>query len=89
MSRAAYEIRVVGVVPSRLVEDFERVTVSADPAGAILRADLADQAELHGLLDALRRDGLVLVDVRREQVYESHDELASSHDSPDVSDGGL
>jgi hypothetical protein len=69
MSRAAYEIHVVGHVPARLLEDFERVTVSPDLAGATLRAELADQAELHGLLDALRRDGLTLVDVRREQPY--------------------
>jgi len=71
MSRAAYEIHVVGQVPARLLEDFEKLTVSPDPAGATLRADLADQAELHGLLDALRRDGLTLVDVRREQPYDA------------------
>ena len=69
MSRAAYEIRVTGELPPRLSEDFERVTVSADSAGATLHADLIDQAELHGLLEALRRDGLVLVEVRREQVF--------------------
>ena len=68
MSRVAYEIRVVGEVPPRLLEDFDTITVSADPAGATVRADLADQAELHGLLDALRRDGLTLVDVRRDQM---------------------
>jgi hypothetical protein len=44
--------------------------VYTDPAGATLRAELADQAELHGLLDALRRDGVVLVDVRRDEFYE-------------------
>lgn len=71
MSRAAYEIHVVGQVPARLLEDFEKLTVSPDPAGATLHADLADQAELHGLLDALRRDGLTLVDVRREQPYDA------------------
>jgi hypothetical protein len=32
-----------------------------------MRAYLADEAELNGILDALRRAGLVLVDVRREQ----------------------
>ena len=79
MTRAAYEIHVVGQVPARLLEDFERVTVAPDLAGATLRADLADQAELHGLLDALRRDGLTLVDVRREQPYE----LPAGEDSTD------
>jgi hypothetical protein len=71
MSRAAYEIRVTGDLPPRLSEDFERVTVSADGSGATLYADLIDQAELHGLLDALRRDGLALVEVRREQGFRS------------------
>jgi hypothetical protein len=71
MSRVAYRIRVTGAVPPRFFEDFSRVTVAADEAGTTLLADLADMAELHGLLDALRRDGLVLVEVRREHVAES------------------
>jgi hypothetical protein len=87
MSRVAYQIRVVGEVPDAFFEDFNRVTVAVDQVGTTLRADLTDQAELHGLLDALRRDGLVLVEVRREQQFESdpetsdvdaHDELPRS-----------
>lgn len=70
MSRVAYQIRVVGAVPARLLEDFTQVTVSLDHVGTTLRADLSDQAELHGLLDALRRTGLELVEVRREPVIE-------------------
>jgi len=71
MSRSAYEIRVLGEVPEDLIHDFERARVSVDPVrGTTIRAELADEAELHGILDALRRAGLVLVDVRREQVYE-------------------
>jgi hypothetical protein len=69
MPKVAYEIRVLGEVPPRLFEDFEQVTVSTDQLGATLRAELADQAALHGLLEALRREGLVLVDVRREPPY--------------------
>jgi hypothetical protein len=70
MSRSAYEIRVLGVVPEELILDFEGVSFSVDPVGTTMRAELADEAELHGILDALRRAGLVLVDVRREQVYD-------------------
>jgi len=70
MSRSAYEIRVLGEVPEELLADFERVTIAVDPVGTTMRAELADEAELHGILDALRRSGLVLVDVRREQVFE-------------------
>ena len=70
MSRAAYEIRAVGEVPPRVLEDFPGVTVSLDVAGTIIHADLTDEAELHGVLDALRRGGFTLVDVRRETDYD-------------------
>jgi hypothetical protein len=86
MSRVAYRIRVAGAVPPRFFEDFSRVSVADDEAGTTLRADLADMAELHGLLDALRRDGLVLVEVRREQVLdsESHEATGNSRETPPV-----
>jgi hypothetical protein len=74
MSRVAYQIRVTGELPERFFEDFSRVTVAVDPVGTTLRADLTDQAELNGLLDALRRDGLVLLEVRREQVFDADDQ---------------
>ena len=69
MSKAAYEIRAAGNVPVSVVEDFEGVTVSTDPAGSTIHVHLADEAELHGLLDALRRGGFLLIDVRRDPVY--------------------
>jgi len=73
-------------VPPRFFEDFSRVSVADDEAGTTLRADLADMAELHGLLDALRRDGLVLVEVRREQVpdSENHETTSNSRETPPV-----
>jgi hypothetical protein len=85
MSRATYEIRVDGVVSQRLLDDFDGVTIVADPAGTTMLADFADGAELHGFLGALRRAGLVLVDVRREHVYEplnSAGQREGSSDSP-------
>jgi hypothetical protein len=69
MSRVVYQIRVAGALPDRFFEDFSRVTVAVDPVGTTLRADLTDQAELNGLLDALRRDGFVLLEIRREQDF--------------------
>jgi hypothetical protein len=66
MSRVAYEIRVTGEVPPRLLEDFDKITLIVDPVGTTMIADLSDETELHGILDALRRSGLVLVDVRRQ-----------------------
>ncbi|MDZ5623055.1 hypothetical protein SFC88_19610 [Nocardioides sp. HM23] len=66
MSRAAYEIRAVGEVPRELLDDFEGMTVSANPAGTTIHVVLGDEAELHGLLEALSREGFVVVDVHRE-----------------------
>ena len=66
MPRAAYEIRAAGAVPARLLDDFAGVTATVEPVRTTIRANLADEAELHGLLDALRREGFLLVDVRRD-----------------------
>ncbi len=66
MSRSAYEIRAVGDVPSKLLDDFEGATVSLEPGGSTIHVVLGDDAELHGLLAALSRGGFALVDVRRE-----------------------
>ena len=66
MSRSAYEIRAVGEVPRDLLDDFVGATVSFDPGGSTIHVVLGDEAELHGLLAALNREGYALVDVRRE-----------------------
>jgi hypothetical protein len=66
MSRAAYEIHAAGEVPRDMLEDFEGVSVTVDPAGTTIHALLVDESELHGLLDVLSRGGFQLVDVRRE-----------------------
>jgi hypothetical protein len=66
MTSAAYEIRATGEVPRRILADFEGVTVSTDPAGSTIHVALRDEAELHGLLEALSRGGYMLIDVRRE-----------------------
>jgi hypothetical protein len=84
MSRVAYQIRVVGAVPARFFEDFASVAASVDQVGTTLRADLTDQAELHGLLDALRRDGLELMEVRREQVFDPGQPDPSKDPTPEA-----
>lgn len=70
MGRVAYQIRVAGAVSDRFFEDFDHVTVAPDPLVTTLRADLTDLAELNGLLDALRRDGLELLEVHREHAFD-------------------
>lgn len=71
MSRSAFEIRAVGDVPSELLDDFEGATVSLEPGGSTIHVVLGDDAELHGLLAALSREGFALVDVRREPDVET------------------
>lgn len=66
MSRAAYQIRAAGIVPPELLEDFVGVQVTHEPAGSTIRVVLADEAELHGVLDALSRRGFELIDMHRE-----------------------
>jgi hypothetical protein len=81
MSKAAYEIRALGSVPAGMLDDFEGVTVVNDPAGSTIHVHLADEAELHGLLDALRRGGFLLVDVRRDPIYDLGEE-SSAYEIP-------
>ena len=75
-SRATYEVRAVGEVPPDLLEDFERVTVSTQAARSTVRAVLVDEAGLQGVLSALKRAGVVIVEVR-EQDGDSGEDRAS------------
>ena len=69
MSRALYEIRVAGVVPPQVIDDFELIVMAVDPVGTTMRAEVLDESGLHGILDALRRADIELLDVRREPSY--------------------
>jgi len=76
MPRAAYEFRAVGDLPPHLLDDFDGASVLADPAGSTIHVVLRDEAELHGLLDAMSRAGVELLDMRRDPVIEpGQDEL--------------
>ncbi|MGH3457535.1 hypothetical protein [Aeromicrobium sp.] len=88
MSRAAYEIRAEGTLLPSMLDDFDGIAVDSNPSGLTIRADLADEAELHGLLDALRRGGLVLVEIRREQLHGPRDSGGSSEGSPEDPSAG-
>ena len=81
MSRAAYEIHAAGEVPLDMLEDFAGVSVSIDPAGTTIHALLADESELHGLLDVLSRGGFQLLDVRRE-AFDVWEDSPSPSESP-------
>lgn len=48
-----------------MAEDFAEFTAAVRPAETVIRGDVRDQAELHGVLDRLQQFGLELIEVRR------------------------
>jgi len=63
--REAYDIVVRGRLSRRYECAFDRVTLIPRPGQTTLRAELADQSQLYGLLNRLRDFGLELVSVNR------------------------
>lgn len=62
---AGYEMRVKGRMSDTTLDAFEDFTAALEPAETVLRGEVRDQAELHGLLDQLQSLGLELIEVRR------------------------
>jgi hypothetical protein len=62
-SRRQYEIVVRGRLSRRYECAFDGVTLVPRNGQTTLRAELADQAQLYGLLDRLRDFGIELVSV--------------------------
>jgi hypothetical protein len=60
-SRQRYEIVVRGRLSRRYECAFDGVTLVADNGRTTLRAELADQSQLYGLLNRLRDFGIELV----------------------------
>jgi hypothetical protein len=64
MSRAEYEIRVVGTLGPAAQEAFDDLDVDVEPTATILTGEF-EQDDLHALLDRVRGLGLELLDLRR------------------------
>ena len=62
---AAYEIRIKGRLSDSLSGAFEDFTLAMRPAETIMRGELRDQSELHGVLDQIQLLGLELIEVRQ------------------------
>jgi hypothetical protein len=62
-SRRRYDIIVRGRLSERYESAFDGVTLEPRTGETILRADLADQSQLYGLLNRLRDFGIELVSV--------------------------
>jgi hypothetical protein len=60
-----YEIRIRGRLSDSLSCAFEDFTAAVKPAETVMRGEVRDQAELHGLLDQIQSLGLELIEVRR------------------------
>lgn len=65
MAELEYEIRVSGLVPATLLEEFEGVKAVVHPTTTVMRGPVVDQSALHGLLARLQGLDLELIDVHR------------------------
>jgi hypothetical protein len=64
-SRQSYDIVIRGRLSSRFEAAFDDVTLVAHNGQTTLRAELADQSRLYGLLNRLRDFGIELISVNR------------------------
>lgn len=55
----------MGAFSRNMAEDLAAFTTAVRPAETVIRGDVRDQAELHGVLDRLQQFGLELIEVRR------------------------
>lgn len=62
---ADYEIRIKGRLSDSVSGAFEDFTAAVRPAETVMRGELRDQSELHGVLDRIQSLGLELIEVRR------------------------
>jgi len=60
-----YEIRIKGRLSDSLCGAFEDFNAAVRPAETVMRGELRDQSELHGVLDQIQSLGLELIEVRK------------------------
>jgi hypothetical protein len=65
VATAGYEIRIKGRLSDSLSGAFEDFSTAVKPAETVMRGELRDQSELHGVLDQIQSLGLELIEVRR------------------------
>jgi hypothetical protein len=64
MTSRTYEITFAGEAVPALIEAFEGFDMTVDEGKTTMRAELPDQAALHGAIERLRAFGLELLLVR-------------------------
>ncbi len=65
MRSSEYEIRVAGILPPEALLDFDGLTAAVAPVETVLHGPIQDRAALHGLLAALEKLGIQVLEVRR------------------------
>ena len=65
MASTGYEIRIKGRLSDSLCGAFEEFNATVRPAETVMRGELRDQSELHGVLDQIQSLGLELIEVRK------------------------
>jgi hypothetical protein len=60
-----YEIRIKGRLSDSVSGAFQDFTTAVKPAETVMRGEVRDQSELHGVLDRIQSLGLELIEVRR------------------------
>ena len=69
----SYEIRIRGKVGSSALASFEDMEAAIRPAETVLRGEVTDQAQLHGLLERIQLLGLELIEIRRVSPTDAHE----------------
>jgi hypothetical protein len=65
MTDVVYELTFAGTASDTLTHVFDGYSLSSDGGVTVLRAALANQAALHGLLSRIQGLGLELLEIRR------------------------
>jgi hypothetical protein len=65
VASTGYEIRIKGRLSDSLCGAFEDFNAAVRPAETVMRGQLRDQSELHGVLDQIQSLGLELIEVRK------------------------
>jgi hypothetical protein len=65
VSAVGYEIRIKGRLSDTVTGAFEEFTAAVKPAETVMRGEVRDQSELHGVLERIQSLGLELIEVRR------------------------
>jgi hypothetical protein len=69
-NETSYEIRIKGKVGPNLLGSFDDMEATIRPAETVLRGTVADQAQLHGLLERIQLLGLELIEIRQTDPQE-------------------